>query len=50
MYKFERKGTIVINSIGFFLSNISRHSMHLHFNQRVHYGGFLLVHFGELVG
>lgn len=41
--------TIVFNMIGLFLSNISRHSVNLHLNQRVHDGGLLFVHLGELL-
>lgn len=47
---FERKDTIVLNRTGLFLIDISRHPEHLHFHQRVHDGGFLVVHFGELLG
>lgn len=41
--------TIVIKRIGLFHSDISRHSVDLHPNQRVNDGGFLLVHFGKLL-
>lgn len=46
----EKKGTVVFNYTGLFLSDISRHSIHLYFNQRVHNGVFVFVHLGELLG
>lgn len=36
--------------MGLLLAHVSRYSEHLHFNQRVHDGGFLFVHLGQLLG
>lgn len=42
-------GTVVDNVMGLLLSAVGWNSQHLHFNQRVHDGGLLVVHFGELL-
>lgn len=44
-----RGGTVVDDMIGLLLSTVIWYSKHLHFDQRVHDGGLLLVHFGELL-
>lgn len=44
-----KDGTVVDDVTGLLLRAIRRYSEHLHFHQRVHNGGLLVIHFWELL-